>query len=443
MGGLRGEVQRIDRLSTADESIVHSGMAVESVLLYPLGDHGVLILGDEQAGAFDETDVRLGRLLTTLGTIALTRAQRIQRLEAVQAITQDAVTAETRSAMVDSVLDRLPTALNFPITGLWEHNAVTDRLEPLGMTEPAFDFLSSPPAFERGDGIAWEAFERGETELVDDVASRPEAYNEDSVIRSEVIAPIDEFGLLMAGAVRPQNLTDTDRSIVETLTSNLATAIELVDNREELHLLEAVFDRVLRHNLRNDLTVIKGYANALADDGDGTPHAAEIIDRCENLERTAANARTMRAVVQTREKRQVVDTTTAVDDAIELAPDPPAGVTLTTEIETETAVIAHPKLPVAIAQLIENSVEHAVDDGGEIRVRAVDDGDDVVIEVSDDGPGIPPEELAIIDQHDESELEHGSGVGLWLIDRIVDYSDGVLSFEIDGGTTARITLRAA
>lgn len=438
-----GAVRVIDDLSAAAVSIAHSGMAIESVLAYPLGDHGVLILGDEQRGAFDETDRQLGQLLTTLGTIALTRAQRIQSLEAVQAITQDAVTADTRSAMVDAVLDRLPTALNFPITGLWEHNAVADRLEPVGMTEPAVELFRAPPTFGRGDGIAWEAFERGETELVSDVASRPDAYNEDSVIRSEVIAPIDGFGVLMAGAVRPQNLTDTDRSIVETLTSNLATAIELVDNREELQLLEAVFDRVLRHNLRNDLTVIKGYANAVAENQEASAHAAEIIKHCEHLERTATNARTMREVVQTREQRRAVDITTAIDDAIELAPDPPATVTMTTDIETTRSVIAHPKLPVAIGQLIENSVEHGVDDDGEIRVTAVDDGDDVVIAVSDDGPGIPVAELDVIDQHGESELQHSSGVGLWLIDRIVDYSDGMLSFDADGGTTARITLRAA
>jgi signal transduction histidine kinase len=436
-----GDVRWIDSLSAADESIAHSG-SVESVLAYPLGDHGVLILGDEQSGAFNETDRQLGQLLTTLGTIALTRAQRIQSLEAVQAITQEAVTAETRSAMVDAVLDELPTALNFPIAGLWEHNMVTDRLEPLGVTEPAFDLLSSPPTFGRGDGIAWEAFERGQTELVADVANRPAAYNEDSVIRSEVIAPIDEFGLLIAGAVRPQNLTDTDRSIVETLTSNLATAIQLVDNREELNLLEAVFDRVLRHNLRNDLTVIKGYANAVAEECEAAPHTAEIIDRCENLERTATNARKMREVVQTRGKRQTIDITTAIDDAIELTPDPPAAVSITTEIDTQTAVVAHPKLPVAIAQLIENSLEHGVD-SGEVRVTAVDDDDSVIVEVSDNGPGIPSAELAVIGHHDESELEHGSGVGLWLIDRIVDYSDGVLSFDTDGGTTARITLPAA
>lgn len=438
-----GEARCIDRLSTADESIAHTGLPIESVLVCPLSDHGVLVIGDERPGAFDETDVQLGRLLSTLGNIGLTRAQRTQSLEAVQTITQEAVTAETTTAMVDAVLDQLPTALNFPITGLWEYDQVDDRLNPLGMTEPAFDLFRSPPVFERGDGIAWEAFERGETELVADVAARPEAHNDDSVIRSEVIAPIGEFGVLMAGTVRPQNLTDADRSIAETLTSNLETAIQLVDNREELQLLEAVFDRVLRHNLRNDLTVIKGYANAIAENCETATYTADIIEHCENLERTAANARTMREVVQTREQRQRVEIDAVAEDAVEMAPDPPATVDLSVDIGTSAPVIAHPKLPVAIAQLIENALEHAVDDGGEIRVTATDDGDDVIIEVSDDGPGIPSTELAVIDNHDESELKHGSGVGLWLIDRIVDYSDGRLTFDNSGGTTARITLGAA
>jgi len=353
------------------------------------------------------------------------------------------VTAEAKPAMIDAVLEQLPTALNFPITGVWEYDQIDDRLTPLGMTDPAFDLLQSPPTFERGDGIVWNAFERGETELVDDAAARPDAYNEDSVVRSEVIAPIGEFGVLMAGTVRPQNLTDADRSIAETLTSNLETVIQLVDNREELQLLEAVFDRVLRHNLRNDLTVIKGYANAIAEDCETAAYTADIIEHCENLERTAANARTMREVVQTREQRQQVDIDTVVEDAIEMAPDPPAAVDFSADIETSTSGIAHPKLSVAITQLIENALEHAVDDGGELRVTATEAGGDVVIEVSDDGPGIPSTELTVIAGHDESELEHGSGVGLWLIDRIVDYSDGQLTFDNSGGTTARITLGAA
>ncbi|RJX44166.1 hypothetical protein DM826_03570 [Halonotius aquaticus] len=438
-----GETRCIDQLSTADDSIAHAGPEIESVLLCPLSDHGVLVIGDERPGAFDETDRQLGRLLSTLGNIGLTRAQRTQSLEAVQTITQEAVTAEAKPAMIDAVLEQLPTALNFPITGVWEYDQIDDRLTPLGMTDPAFDLFRSPPAFERGDGIAWDAFERGETELVGDVAARPDAYNEDSVVRSEVIAPIGEFGILMAGTVRPQNLTDADRSIAETLTSNLETAIQLVDNREELQLLEAVFDRVLRHNLRNDLTVIKGYANAIAEDCETAAYAADIIEHCENLERTATNARTMREVVQTREQRHRVAINTVVEDAVEMAPDPPAAVDVSVDSETAASVLAHPKLPVAITQLIENALEHAVDDGGEIRVTATEAGDDVVIEVSDNGPGIPSTELTVIDGHDESELEHGSGVGLWLIDRIVDYSDGQLTFDNSGGTTARITLGAA
>lgn len=438
-----GTTRCIDALSEADEPVEYSGMDIESVLLLPLSDHGVLVIGDDQRNAFDTTDFNLGRLLTTLASISLTRAQRTQSLEAVQEITQDTVTADTRSTVLDLVFDQLPRALNFPITGIWEQNSTKQQLEPVGMTDPAFDMFSEPPVFQRGDGIAWDVFESGETKLVSDVDSHPDAYNEDSKIQSEIITPIGEFGLLMAGTVRSQQLTEVDRKIADTLASNLETSLQLVDSRQELRLLEEVMDRVLRHNLRNDLSVIKGSASILVEEYPESEHPEMIIERCESLERTATNARAMRKVVQTRDTRHTIDIDTVVENAVESAPELTADVELTVDTASTETVIAHPELSEAVAQLIENSLEYGVDAGGEISVKSKTDGSDVAIEVVDDGPGIPPNEIEVIEQHGESALEHGSGVGLWLVDRIVEYSGGVLSFETSSGTTAKITLQTA
>ena len=119
------------------------------------------------------------------------------------------------------------------------------------------------------------------------------------------------------------------------------------------------------------------------------------------------------------------------------------GVDLVVDTDTTATVIAHPKLPTAIAQLIENAIEHGVADNGTIQLTATTDDDQVIISVTDNGPGIPQNELAVIDQAEESALNHASGVGLWLISRIIAYSDGDLSFEIDNGTIARLTLKRA
>jgi len=444
-----GEPRRIDSLSAADGALPHCGLAIESVLLLPLGDHGVLVIADERRAVFGDTDFQFAKLLAALVEIALDRARRQQSLEAVQDLTREALTTETPAEMVEPVLERLPDALNLPLTGIWEYNAGRNRLEPLGMTDRAADLLDAPPTFYPGDSIAWEAFEAGETRIVADIGNRPDAYNEDSTIRSEVIAPLGEFGLLMAGSVRPQNLTEIDRNIVDALASNLETSMELIDSRQELELLDQVLGRVLRHNIRNDLSVIRGYAKVLEDQADGEYASITdpIVEHCANLERTAGNARTMQQVVETRETRRGVAVDTVINDAVQrLRDERPTAAEISVEIGTAAAVIAHPKLPTAVFHLLANSLEHAVGDDGSadtvsVRTEAVDG--DVVIEVADDGPGIPEDELAVVNRHGESALEHGSGVGLWLIDRIVEYSNGTIAYETSAGTTARIRLERA
>ena len=397
-----GTHTQIESLSAVDGSLRCADGAVESALLLPLGDHGVVIIGDDQPAAFDDTALQVGQLLAAFGRIALTRTERAASLEAIQSIMQDAVTADTVSEMVETVVDRLPTATNFPTAGIWASDPATEQLTPIGSTGRAAEIIGDHPTFEPGNSIAWEAFAAGETRLVSDVRDHPEVYNVDSVIRSEVITPIGDFGVLIPAAMRPQNITVADRKIAETLASSLETSIELIENRRELRLLEAVIDRVLRHNLRTDLSVIKSRIQQIAETCDDDSLTEQMLAHAERLEATAENARTMRSVVQSRGQRQELSVESVIEDAIAAAPEPPDSVEIAVDIDPTPSVVAHPKLSTAIAHLIENAIDHGVADGGTIRVTATTDDEQVVITVADDGPGIPRNELAVIDQADRS-----------------------------------------
>jgi sensor histidine kinase regulating citrate/malate metabolism len=61
----------------------------------------------------------------------------------------------------------------------------------------------------------------------------------------------------------------------------------------------------------------------------------------------------------------------------------------------------------------------------------------------DDDPGVPPEELAVLEDGGETPLRRSSGLGLWLITWIVTESAGTVTFrESDlGGTVVDIRLR--
>jgi signal transduction histidine kinase len=89
-------------------------------------------------------------------------------------------------------------------------------------------------------------------------------------------------------------------------------------------------------------------------------------------------------------------------------------------------------LSVAVENLLENAVEHNDADRPRVDV-AVDPatGDDryTRLSVADDGPVIPEPELAVLRKGVETPLEHGSGIGLWLVHWAVTAAGGDVTFE--------------
>jgi len=72
-------------------------------------------------------------------------------------------------------------------------------------------------------------------------------------------------------------------------------------------------------------------------------------------------------------------------------------------------------LEYAVATLIENACVHVTEPTVEVSVSQQDET--VAITVADDGPGIPESEQEAIRTDQETALDHGSGVGLWLVER--------------------------
>ena len=218
------------------------------------------------------------------------------------------------------------------------------------------------------------------------------------------------------------------------------------ERRREQRL--AVLNRVLRHNLRNDLNVVQGYLD-IATDRVADP---EVRDMLETAARTTAG------VVELGEKARSIEdamgtdaggtTSLAVRPVLEdirtdLLADTDAEIRI--EVPADLSVRTDPAvLAVVFENLVENGVEHTDADTPVVIVRAVDIDSGVCFEVADDGPGIPDHELEVLDATQETALEHGSGLGLWIVKWGVASLGGTIEFDVsDAGTTARVTLPAA
>lgn len=434
------EPTRIDDLNELEDD--HGLSPVRSIVVLPLGDHGVFFVSSLEPNALDDVDFQFTRLLSTPVEAALDRAMREEGLAEIQDIVRTTLDADSQEDVAKRVIERLPEVLDLPISAIWKYNPGKGALEPLAATDAHTRLFGEEPTFTGGDSIAWTVFERGETAVVSDTASRPDTYYEDSPIGSEIITPIGEFGVLATGSTRVSSFTESERQLVETLASNVETVMRLVSRRQELQLLDQVLARILRHNLRNDLTVIQGFATTIEQACDGEParQAERIIRRCERLETTAEHAREMRKIVRSSDETVSVSLGNAVEHAVSVVEDDYPGAEITVDLEVSPEIIAHPEVATAIRHLVENGIEHngSGRGSGRVDISVFGTDDEVVVEISDDGPGIPEDEIEILERQGESSLEHGSGTGLWIVDRVVEYSDASLEFEVSDGTTAII-----
>lgn len=215
-----------------------------------------------------------------------------------------------------------------------------------------------------------------------------------------------------------------------------------------------VLTRVLRHDLRNELNVVHGYADVIAAEGGDDADYAERIQR--SAERLASLGTRVRGVDQTLRRTdhggRPVDVTRVVTEVADRARDRFPEMTVTVETD-EVLAYADELLATALWNVVENTGRHHDGDRPRMAITLSDDSGTAELRIADDGPGIPAEDREAVESGQETQLRHASGLGLWLVRWIVDGVDGELSF-VDGdeaefepiddvGTVVVLRLRAA
>jgi len=216
------------------------------------------------------------------------------------------------------------------------------------------------------------------------------------------------------------------------------------ESRQRAQQLQ-VLDRVLRHTLRNELNVVRGRAELVAErtDGETAEHARTVVERCDGLLETADKERAINDVLDADTTAEPVDVASAVRHAVEGVREDYPDAALAFDAPEHARAVAVPQLGVAVRELVENAIRHADVDPAQVAVTVAVERDAVRIDVADHGPGIPAVERRVLSGEDAIDaLHHSQGLGLWLVHWTVAYSGGELSFADNDprGTVVSITL---
>ncbi len=208
-----------------------------------------------------------------------------------------------------------------------------------------------------------------------------------------------------------------------------------VTEREQREQRLEVFNRVLRHNLRNRLDVINSHTERLAEQTD-SDHAEAVLSETDRLAEISTRARRIDRLMTRNREPTTVDLGTMLHDILaEIESD---SITVETDVSSAATLRTDRKtLRTTLVSPLENAADYA-DSVVTIAIESTEGGCSVVI--ADDGPGIPANELDSLAAGTETDLQHGRGLGLWQLKWGVSALGGELSFESEAGTTVRIRL---
>ncbi|WP_302080478.1 sensor histidine kinase [Salinibaculum rarum] len=343
---------------------------------------------------------------------------------------------------------------------------------------------SMSPGLSAGDeasAIAQHAYETGKTVILPDAATNVEYTTEDTVVVSAadlgieepesgltIAAPsvysqeIGEVGVIMTarwdalGRVEEHHVKP-----LEYLADHVATAVNNIRARERLErarndlekrkeLIE-VYDRLLRHDLGNDLQVIAGFSDAILglveDDEQLTEYAgkinqtatdaADLIDRVGDLVKTLERDGNLESRALEPILTDVVENVGLKFDRLTVEYDP---------ADFDYQVFAGDLLDSIFTNILSNAAVH---NDGEIAVDVYAEEptpDTVVVGFADDGAGVADEIRDEIFQMGKKGPESdGTGLGMGLARALTESYGGTVEVRDSdrGGADFRVTLDRA
>ncbi len=221
-----------------------------------------------------------------------------------------------------------------------------------------------------------------------------------------------------------------------------------IDERKAAEERERFLHSLLRHDIRNKIQVIRGYHQLLRQEEDLTENGDRYLRSAEKSVKNSIDLiekiRTLRQAEE--EEIKEVDLRSVLNESAKSVEEQLEDIELDLRIDDfdELNVRGGPLLKEVFSNLIENSIKYS--EGTEIRCRVDETEDEVICGIEDDGKGIPDDlKNKIFQKGYTSDKERGTGLGLFLVQKLLEVYDGSIEVKDSelGGARFEVRLKRA
>ena len=347
--------------------------------------------------------------------------QRERELSQLHKATRELLNGKTLQEVAKIASTAAVKILDFQLNGIHYFDESANGLVPAAVSDASDDLLDSVPIID--EGIAWEAFQKGEIQVYDDVRAADELYNTGTPIQSEIVVPLAEEGVFIISSTEEATFEESDIELARILAANTEAALKRLRKEEQLRSREAEleqkndrleeFTRVVSHDLRNPLTVAQGRLEVVKDECE-SEHIDAVMKAQDRMEALISD------LLALARQGQAIDEMERINLA-DLARKCWANVAtdkVTRRVDAEQTIRCDRS---RLQQLLENLMRNAIEHGeADLTVTVgILEGQDGFY-IADDGPGISKEERERVFDAGYSTRDDGTGFGLSIVKQIVE-----------------------
>lgn len=339
--------------------------------------------------------------------------------------------------MIETLQDRCERSVSDGYDGLW----VVGENSWCFHTDVAFDhildfeseFDSVCPDLPVRALCQYDLNRFGERSMAKALRTHEQVIYRHTICENPFYVPPEEYEAQMGPHENAQFMLEQAHSLTQ--------ARNAIDRREQRL---SVLNRILRHNVRNDLNVVQGVLESLSED--------EAISE-DQQERVQTALAQVESVVEMSDRARYVQRTLSdptvesldlgaiIDDAVAAVEKRYPEADLRVRCDRDLRVLADVNIDRALLEVLTNAIQYQYGAPPVVTLTVHTPSEDTVrLCVRNPGPPIPTHERESIHQGRETELTHGSGLGLWLTKWIVENAHGSLEFPDPGDGDGQVVI---